>query len=118
MEKRALDWKRLAGLVAVVLALALTGCGLKPPISVELRESLVGQGWVAEVTNTSGDFLQEIRVRIESPEGETREYFAATLNPRETLSVGWLKLEGWPVPEGSTVTVKAKGFLLSSGPWK
>ena len=107
--------KTIGAALLMVLAVLLTGCGLKPPVRVELRESRVGQGWVAEVTNTSEDFLHELRIRIEAPSGETREYFEANLEPRGILSVGWLKLEGWPVPEGSRVTVKAKGYLLASG---
>ena len=103
-----------AGLL-MALALLLSGCGLQPPVRVELRESKVGQGWVAEVTNTSDSFLHELRIRIEAPGGEAREYFEANLEPRSTLSVGWLKLEGWPVPEGSRVSVKAKGYLLAAG---
>lgn len=114
---RQVTVKRLGVSSTVFLALLLTGCGLKPPVQVELRESRVGQGWVAEVTNTSEEFLHELRIRIQAPGGEAREYFEASLEPYETLSVGWLKLEGWPIPEGSRVTVKAKGYLLASGPW-
>lgn len=103
----------------VFLALLLTACDkLEPPVTVAQRESAVGQGQVIEITNTSDEFLHELRVRIESPEGEVKEYFAASLEPHRTLKVGWLKLEGWPIPQGSVVTVGAKGYVKTSGPWR
>lgn len=106
-------------LPTVLLALLLTACdSLEPPVTVTQRESAVGQGQVLEITNTSDKFLHELRVHIESPEGEVKEYFEAALEPHGSLSVGWLKLEGWPIPVGSTVTVSAKGYPMTSGPWK
>jgi hypothetical protein len=103
---------------AVLLALLLSACDmLEPPVTVSQRESAVGQGQVVEITNTSDKFLYELRVQILSPEGETKEYFTASLKPHGKLSVGWLKLDGWPIPQGSTVTVGAKGYVKTSGPW-
>lgn len=104
-------------IVLTLCALFLSACSLQPPITVGQRESLVGQGIVLAVTNTSGDFLHEVTVTIESPGGEVKTYSTPTLEPHETLSVGWLKLEGWPIPSGSKVSVACKGFLMASGPW-
>lgn len=104
-------------IVLVLCALSLSACNLQPPITVGQRESLVGQGIVLAVTNTSGDFLHEVTVTIESPDGEAKTFSTPTLEPHETLSVGWLKLEGWPIPPGSKVSVSCKGFLMSAGPW-
>ena len=42
----------------------------------------------------------------------------AVMAAKESVNVGWLKLEGWPIPPGSKATVKAKGFPLASGPWQ
>ena len=101
------------------LLLLLTGCDkLEPPVEVSMRESLVGQGIVLQVTNTSDAVVHELRVHIESPSGEVREYFHPALAAKESVNVGWLKLEGWPIPAGSKATVKAKGFPLASGPWE
>ena len=109
---------RHAMLIALVLgAVALSACNLQPPITVGQRESLVGQGIVLAVTNTSGDYLHEVTVTITSPGGEVKTYSTPTLEPHETLSVGWLKLGGWPIPSGSKVSVACKGFLMASGPW-
>ena len=104
-------------LACVGLALALGACAKEPPISVGKKESLVGQGLVLTITNTSDDFLHEVRVRIVSPAGETKELTMPTLSPHESVNVGWLKLDGWPIPDGSEVTVSAKGFGRPSGPW-
>ena len=101
----------------VCLAFALTACAKEPPISVGRKESLVGQGLVLTVTNTSDEYLHEVRVKIVSPEGEAKELQIPTLAPHESINVGWLKLDGWPIPEGSEVTVTARGYGRPSGPW-
>lgn len=98
--------------------LLLTACFLAPPVSVGKKESLVGQGMVLVVTNTSGDHLHDVTVDIESPSGEKKQYTVATLDPHDSISVGWLKLDGWPIPEGSTVRVSCKGFAVSAGPFR
>lgn len=103
--------------VLALCALSLSACNLQPPISVGQRESLVGQGIVLAVTNTSGDYLHEVTVTIESPTGEVKTFSTPTLEPHQSISVGWLKLEGWPIPSGSKVSVACKGYLMSSGPF-
>ena len=104
--------------VLAVVLLGLTACALEPPVTVSQRDSVVGQGIVIGVTNTSDDYLHEVVVEITSPAGETRQFAMATLNPHESVNVGWLKLDGWPIPEGSEVSVSAKGFMMASGPWR
>ena len=99
------------------LALVLTACAKEPPISVGKKESLVGQGLVLSVTNTSDEHLHEVLVKIVSPAGETKELAIPTLSPHESFNIGWLKLDGWPIPSGSEVTVSAKGYGKPSGPW-
>lgn len=101
-----------------VLAFLLGACALTPPVSVSYRESIAGQGMILSVTNTSAEYLHEVTVRIKSPEGEVKEHYMVTLRPHESVNVGWLKLDGWPIPEGSEVTVSCKGYALDSGPWK
>ncbi len=102
----------------LLLCLSLVACALEPPISLGKKESLVGQGMVISVTNTSDDHLHEVVLDIESPEGETKQFSIPTLNPHESTSVGWLKLDGWPIPEGSSVKVSCKGYMMSVGPFK
>ncbi len=100
--------------VAIVsLSLLVTACALKPPISIGKKESAVGQGIVVTLTNTSDEHLHDVIVSIESPEGESKQYVMPTLSPHESVNVGWLKLEGWPIPPGSKVSVTAKGFQMA-----
>ena len=105
-------------ILLALVAAVLVACQTQPPIALSARESRAGQGIVIELTNTSEEFLHEIVVTIESPEGEVKKHFFSTLDPGATDTIGWLKLEGWPIPEGSAVTVSCKGFLRPFGPWK
>ncbi len=108
---------RGGGAVLAALALVLAGCNLKPPVAVSARESAVGQGLVITVTNTSEEeFLHDVIVEITAPSGEVKKHFADTIQPGDSINVGWLKLEGWPIPEGSAVTVTCEGFLRPAGP--
>lgn len=85
---------------------------LQTPVSVGQRDSVLGQGKVLLITNTSDAALQEVRVRIEG-EGEVKEYFESSLGPKEVLQVGWAKLDGWPIPEGAKVSVTADGYAVA-----
>ena len=99
---------------AVCLALAVGACALEPPVSIGKKESMVGQGLVITVTNTSDEHLHDVIVDIASPAGETRQFTLPTLDPHESVNVGWLKLDGWPIPEGSEVSVSAKGYHMAA----
>ena len=113
--QRTLSATRWALLVPILVALLTSACQLTPPVSVSMRESMVGQGQVIRITNTSEEALQEVRVRVTDPDsGESREHFESQLGPGGLLEVGWLKLEGWPVPEGAEVAVTAKGFAIAA----
>ncbi len=99
----------------LMLGLLLSGCRLQPPVSVGQRESKIGQGIIVLITNTSEKSLQEVRIRIEGPEGgEAKEHFEPSLAPRQVLEVGWLKLDGWPIPPGATVEVTVEGYALGA----
>ncbi len=99
--------------VAACLALAVTACALKPPISIGKKESAVGQGIVVIITNTSEEHLHDVIVNITGPAGETKQLTIATLSPHQSVNVGWLKLDGWPIPQGSEVSVTCKGYQMA-----
>ena len=111
MPFRSIGRGRLPLLAVAVAALALAACQVQPPVSFSARESAVEQGMVITVTNTSEEFLHDVTIAITAPSGEVKKHFLATLKPHESENVGWLKLEGWPIPEGSDVSVSSKGFL-------
>ena len=98
---------------AVCLTFAITACAVKPPISIGKKDSAVGQGIVVSVTNTSDDHLHEVIVSITSPTGEAKQFTIATLTPHESVNIGWLKLDGWPIPAGSDVSVSCKGYAMA-----
>ncbi len=98
--------------VTACAALLVAACALKPPISIGKKESAVGQGIVVSVTNTSDEHLHDVVVDIKSPTGEVKQLTIATLTPHESVNIGWLKLEGWPIPAGSEVSVSAKGYTM------
>ena len=101
-------------IAVVCLVLVLSACALEPPISIGKKESVVGQGIVVSVTNTSDEHLHDVVVNVTSPAGETKQYTMATLDPHESVNVGWLKLDGWPIPVGSEVSVSAKGYRMAA----
>ncbi len=104
--------------LAVVICLLLSACGIAPPISIGQKESTVGQGIVISLTNTSDKHLHEVVVDIESPDGEAKQFVIPTLTPHESFNLGWMKLDGWPIPKGSRVKVSAKDFAMAVGPQK
>ncbi len=99
--------------VVTCLVLALTACALEPPVSIGKKESAVGQGIVVSITNTSEEHLHDVIMSITSPAGETKQYTMATLDPHQSVNVGWLKLDGWPIPVGSEVSVSCKGYQMA-----
>ncbi len=80
--------------------IVLTACALEPPISIGKKESMVGQGMVITVTNSSEEHLHDLLVDITSPAGESKQLTIPTLTPHESVNIGWLKLDGWPIPAG------------------
>lgn len=72
----------------VVPSLLLAACRLQPAVSVSARESMVGQGQVIVVTNTSEDFCHDLVVEVTSPDGEIKKYLQATLEPHDSVNVG------------------------------
>ncbi len=103
---------RAAFTVTSCLVLVITACVLEPPVSIGKKESVVGQGMVITITNTSAEHLHEVIVDIVSPAGEAKQFSMPTLSPHESVNVGWLKLDGWPIPEGSEVSVSCKGYVM------
>jgi hypothetical protein len=107
----------LRSLALTILAVSLAGCGQlgqlgSPPVEVLYRDSLLGQGLIVQVKNTSDAALEEVTVDVRGPEGERRSFTEASVEGFGVLEVGWKRLGGWQIPAGSTVTVRARGYLL------
>ena len=87
-----------------------------PPVSVVYRSSILGQGKVAIVTNTSDSHLHECSVKIVSPGGKSwgPQVFALTLEPHKDTEIGWVQLENWTLESGEEVSIGCKGYALWS----
>lgn len=99
----------------LLATLLLVACNVAPPLTLGQKDSMANQGKVLTITNTSEKHLHEVVVQITGPEGEAKTFSVPTLNPHETLNVGWMKLEGWPIPPGAKVEVSCKDFLTPAG---
>ncbi len=103
--------RRRALALLVVAGSMLFACGRwAPPVAVGQRDSLAGQGVVLTLTNTSDRYLHEVTVTITPPDGDERSAVIETLGPHASESVGWLRLEGWPIPAGAEVEVRALDY--------
>ena len=101
-------------LPAVLLATALGACGTKlqaPPIELSSRESLIGAGVILQIRNTANEPLAGLEVEITAPDGTTRHFVQDSVDGYSTVEVGWKKLGGWQIPEGSKVEIRADGYL-------
>ena len=77
------------------------------------RDSLAGQGVVLSLTNTSDDYLHQVAVTIVTEDGDTKDAVIETIGPHETETVGWLRLDGWPIPSGAQVEIRARDYRLA-----
>lgn len=89
---------------------AILGIG-EPPITVNVRPSAIGAGYVLIITNTSDDPLHQISVKAKNPSGEElkRKIVTVTLDAHKSVEVGWMEV-GWKFDPGEKVYVGAKGY--------
>lgn len=81
------------------------------PVSVTVRESLVGIRNVVQIRNTSDKTLTGVVVTgRNSAKNQTATYKIASIRPGELAEVGWMEWS-WTVAPGETITVSADGFL-------
>ena len=108
-------------LVVALIALIVGGVwAVKPewfrfrvqtPVSIKVRDSLVGRGKKIRVTNESEKTLEEVVVTAVDPESNERErYKIETLAPDDTVDIGWTKWS-WKLGPGQRIEVDAKGYL-------
>jgi len=101
----------VVAIASISNALAVFGVG-EPPISLLVRPSAIGAGYVLVITNTSDDHLHEISVQAKTPNGEIlkKRVVATTLAPHKSIEIGWLELSDWQFAAGETVYIGAKGY--------
>lgn len=81
------------------------------PVSVTVRESLVGIGNVVQIRNTSNKTLTGVVVTgRNSAKNQTATYNIGSIRAGEVAEVGWMEWN-WTLAPGETITVSADGFL-------
>lgn len=84
--------------------------GVQTPVSVKVRESVVGRGMVVQVRNESEKSIEQIVVTARDPKSNAQaRYKIDRLAPEETRDIGWVEWD-WKVGPGQRITVDAKGY--------
>ena len=84
-----------------------------PPLNISFRTSKIPlQGLVMGITNTSEIELDGVIVRVHSPgeEGMRSYVIEAPLVPNDTITVGWVELDGWKLKSGDEVTIECDEY--------
>jgi hypothetical protein len=83
--------------------------GVSLPIAVISRDSIFGKGKVAIITNTSGDYLHECAMTINS--ASRPNIIIPTLEPHATKEIGWLELREELNPN-SHISISCQDYLM------
>jgi hypothetical protein len=109
-------------LIACMLATALVGCKQQspapkpgpPPLKVSFRKSQIPtEGMVAGINNpSSSETIKVIAVFVQGKhEKEARSYrLDQELKPLDSISVGWIQLNGWKLKPGDKLGVRCEGY--------
>lgn len=110
----------VAALLAVsVIAFLLPGCssskpGPPPPLKASFRKAQIPtRGMVAGLNNSSSS--ESIKVETVFVQGkdenEERSYrMDATIRPRDSISIGWVELDGWKLKSGDKLRIRCDGY--------
>ncbi len=102
--------KRLFVLTVLLGTLACGGLTESPPLDLSYRDSLMGAGKIVQIKSLHTEPLTDLQVTLKNPAGETREYKQVSLAPSEAFEIGWKKLGGWEIVEGTEIEVRCEGF--------
>ncbi len=102
-------WKNAVVLIAATLSMGITGCGSRPdmPVKVITRESLVGEGLVAQFHNELPNRIVVYLVLENKEVGDKKEGWLS-LEPNGITEIGWL--EGWRFLPGETITISHENY--------
>jgi hypothetical protein len=102
-------------LIAGLALATIFGCGPAkappkpgaPPISFSFRKSQVPtRGMVAGIQNTTAETLTELIVKVSSPnEDGTRSHRVGAVESDDTITVGWVELDGWKLKPNDKMSV-------------
>lgn len=77
------------------------------PISISVRQAIIGAGLVAQITNHSDKFLAVVAT-FENPTMNQKKSFRLDLSPKSGKEVG--HLEGWTFATGDKVLIKHNDY--------
>ncbi len=100
-------------LILVTLLLGTLACGgltEPPPLELSYRDSLMGAGKIVQIKSLHTEPLKDLVVTLKNPAGESRDYKQVSLAPNEAFEIGWKKLGGWEIVEGTEIEVRCEGF--------
>lgn len=85
-----------------------------PPVEFSFRKSQIPlRGMVIGIRNTSErETLDNFIVRVTSPgEKDERSYrVEKPLKPHDSITVGWVELDGWKLKPGDELTITCKQY--------
>lgn len=81
----------------------------EPPIDVSFRESLMFDGKVLQVENTTTDKHLSCLMTVRNDTKHQEKTFSFTLSPSETQEVGMLEID-WAFLTGESVKIEVEGF--------
>ena len=92
-----------------------SGVGIKAiPVKVSMRESAVGKGLVAVISNCSGKTLYNMKIVCKNFEfNQEKIYTEEEFTPEHTIEIGWM--EGWKFCKGEVLKISVSGYL--AGTW-
>jgi hypothetical protein len=109
--------------VAIALFVAfIAGCGQQPqlvkpgqpPIAFSFRKSQIpAKGMVVGVQNKSTSAtLTNVVVKVHSPneEGVRSHKINRPLEPQDTITVGWVELDGWKLQPNDQISVTCEQY--------
>lgn len=111
-------------LFAFAASLALAGCeemkrgagprAGSPPIEFSFRKSQIPtRGMVVGIKNASpSETLKGLTVEVRAPGEETTRSHVVEkeIKPRDSITVGWVELDGWKLKPGDEVSLTAAGY--------
>ena len=104
------------------ILITLAGCAKRgagpkagsPPIEFSFRASQIPtRGMVVGIKNASpSETLKGLTVEVRSPDEETTRSHVVKkeIEPRDSISVGWVELDGWKFKPGDEVSVTVEGY--------
>jgi hypothetical protein len=117
MVSVAFDRRHFLTLVAV----AMTACGCRPPavvgpppLTASFRKASVPtKGYVVGLSNVdSPQAIHVVQIYVQSAnEKDERPYRVdKSVSMKDSISLGWMELDGWPLKSGDRLRVECSGY--------